>query len=98
MKPASDSQISAALKRLAGWQRTGKVLSRSLQFDDFRHAFAFMVQVALIAEKQGHHPEWTNVYNKVKIRLSTHDAGGITTRDFKLAKAINEVAPASAAT
>lgn len=91
MQPASDAEVRKALKSLAGWKRQGDGIARQFKFADFRAAFGFMAQVALLAEKQDHHPDWTNVYNRVEIRLSTHDAGGITPRDFKLAKAINEI-------
>ena len=64
-------------------------LACSCAFRDFRQAFAFMTEVALLAEKADHHPEWSNVYNKVNITLTTHDAGGITDRDLSLAKQID---------
>lgn len=91
-KAASEGEIAAALKDLPGWALEGGALARRLEFRNFRAAFAFMTQVALLAEKFDHHPEWTNVYNRVEVRLSTHDVGGITQADFKLAKAINEIA------
>lgn len=72
------------------WQENNNQLYRSFEFKNFREAFAFMTKVALIAEKMDHHPNWTNVYNKVDIYLSTHDAGNvITDRDHRLAKAID---------
>lgn len=68
----------------------GTMLVRAFIFNDFTSAFAFMVKVAMLAEKQDHHPDWTNVYNKVTIRLSTHDAGNVVTdKDRKLARAID---------
>ncbi|MBL0128542.1 MAG: 4a-hydroxytetrahydrobiopterin dehydratase [Flavobacteriales bacterium] len=74
------------------WTEEGGKLCRNFQFADFSEAFAFMTRVAMIAEKQDHHPEWTNVYNSVSIRLSTHDAGNvITERDLKLADAIDKL-------
>ncbi len=69
-----------------GWVLDGKKISRQFQFKDFNEAFAFMTKVALQAEKMDHHPEWFNVYNKVKVDLTTHDAGGVTEKDFKLAR------------
>ncbi len=66
-------------------------ITRSLRFSDFNHAFGFMSQVALAAEKMGHHPEWFNTYNKVEITLSTHDAGGITEKDVALARFIDDL-------
>ena len=74
------------------WQEVDNSLQRSFTFTNFSEAFAFMIQVAFLAEKADHHPEWTNVYNKVYIRLSTHDAGNIITqKDRKLAEAINKL-------
>lgn len=66
-------------------------IARSLRFPDFSAAFAFMTRVALLAEKHDHHPEWSNVYNRVDIVLSTHDAGGLSQRDLDLANAIDRV-------
>ncbi|MCF6402146.1 4a-hydroxytetrahydrobiopterin dehydratase [Chitinophaga filiformis] len=72
------------------WEEKKNQLYRSFEFKNFREAFAFMTKVALVAEKMDHHPNWTNVYNKVEIYLCTHDAGGvITEKDHKLAKAID---------
>lgn len=92
MQKATEAQIARALKALPGWKRQGNKLVREFAFKDFSQAFAFMSRVALLAEQQGHHPDWSNSYNRVKISLSTHDAGGITARDFKLAKAISGLA------
>lgn len=75
---------------MSDWTETDGKLCRTFRFNDFSEAFAFMTRVALIAEKQNHHPEWSNVWNTVTIRLSTHDAGGsITEKDRKLAEAID---------
>lgn len=72
------------------WEEKKNQLYRSFEFKDFKEAFAFMTKVALIAEKMDHHPNWSNVYNKVEIYLNTHDAGDvITDKDHKLAKAID---------
>lgn len=72
---------------------TGSMLVRTFVFRDFSEAFAFMTRVALIAEKENHHPDWSNVYNRVTIKLSTHDAGNtITEKDRKLAAAIDKIA------
>lgn len=74
------------------WEETNHQLHRSFQFKNFREAFAFMTQVALLAEKMDHHPYWINVYNKVEIFLSTHDAGDVVTeKDRKLAAAIDQL-------
>lgn len=93
MEKATNEEASAALASLPGWEREGDVIERAFEFKDFNAAFGFMSRVALAAERMDHHPEWTNVYNRVLIRLSTHDAGGLTQRDFKLAARINELAP-----
>ena len=78
----------------AGWrlEAGGKALLRSFKFKDFSEAFAFLTRVALHAEKADHHPEFTNVWNRVDFRLTSHDAGGVTERDVALAKAINALA------
>ncbi len=76
----------------AGWSEKDGRLCRTFRFRDFSEAFAFMARVALIAEKQNHHPDWTNVWNTVEMRLSTHDAGGaITEKDRRLAAAIDQL-------
>lgn len=74
------------------WEERNKQLYRAFEFKNFRDAFAFMTKVALIAEKMDHHPNWSNVYNKVEIILSTHDAGDIiTAKDEAMAKAIDQL-------
>jgi 4a-hydroxytetrahydrobiopterin dehydratase len=82
-------EIAARLPALPDWRRDGDHLVREFAFPDFSAAFAFMTRVALLAETQDHHPEWSNVYGKVEIRLSTHDAGGLTEYDFRLAASIS---------
>jgi 4a-hydroxytetrahydrobiopterin dehydratase len=84
-----DAAITTALADVPGWTRNGDGIDRTYKFADFVAAFAFMTRVALLAEKADHHPEWSNVYSRVEIRLTTHDAGGLSTRDFALAKAID---------
>ena len=76
-----------------GWafEDGGKALVRSLKFKDFGEAFGFLTRVALHAEKADHHPEFTNIWNRVDFRLTTHDSGGVTDRDIKLAEAINRI-------
>ena len=74
---------------LPDWAVDGEHLRRSFKFANFIEAFGFMTRVALLAESAGHHPEWSNVYNRVEIGLTTHDAGGMSVRDVKLAGAIN---------
>ena len=87
----SDEEIRGKLERVPGWELAEGKLHRSLKFDDFKRAFAFMTSVALVAERMDHHPEWSNVYNRVTIDLSTHDAGGVTELDFRLAAAASEL-------
>ncbi|MGQ0376252.1 MAG: 4a-hydroxytetrahydrobiopterin dehydratase [Nitrososphaerota archaeon] len=87
----SDDQIKEKLKELQGWQLVNGKLHKEFQFKDFNQAFGFMTRAALHAEKMDHHPEWFNVYNKLKVDLMTHDAGGITENDVKLAKILNSL-------
>lgn len=91
-KKLSDDEVRQSLAALDGWSLDDGKLFRELQFKDFIQAFGFMTRVALLAEQANHHPEWANVYNRVRIHLVTHDAGGITERDFALAAAIDAVA------
>ena len=73
------------------WTREGDAITRGFAFDDFSQAWGFMSRVALLAEAHDHHPEWRNVWNKVDIRLTTHDAGGLTGKDVDLARAIDKL-------
>ncbi|MBD3884766.1 4a-hydroxytetrahydrobiopterin dehydratase [Phormidium tenue FACHB-886] len=88
----SSNELAAALTELAGWSLENDKLHRQFQFQSFVEAFGFMSSVALVAESMGHHPEWSNVYNRVTVDLTTHDAGGITRLDVDLAKKMNELA------
>ena len=87
----SDDQIKEKLTELQGWQLVNGKLHKEFQFKDFNQAFGFMTRAAIHAEKMDHHPEWFNVYNKLKVDLMTHDAGGITENDVKLAKILNSL-------
>lgn len=89
MKALSHSQIESERHRISDWKLNGKFIERNLEFKDFKEAFAFMTNVAGLAEQMNHHPDWSNVYNKVNIRLTTHDAEGITSKDFELAEKID---------
>ncbi|RXK55648.1 4a-hydroxytetrahydrobiopterin dehydratase [Oleiharenicola lentus] len=92
-KPLSPEEISFALTALPGWRFENDALAKDFKFGSFRAAMAFMVRVGFEAEAADHHPEWTNVYNRVAIRLKTHSAGGkVTGKDVELAKAIEKVA------
>jgi len=84
-------EIKDALAGLPGWQAVAgrDAIARKFRFKDFNAAFAFMTRAALLAEKMDHHPEWFNVYNRVEVTLSTHDAGGITQNDIDMARAMN---------
>jgi 4a-hydroxytetrahydrobiopterin dehydratase len=84
----------SALKDLSGWSEAAgrEAIARTFTFKDFNEAFGFMARVALIAEKSDHHPEWRNVYKTVEVMLTTHDAGGVTKNDVKLAEAMNAIA------
>ena len=94
MRPAklTEQQISAELTKLRGWSISGGTLRKEFKFSNFSEAFAFMTRVGMHAEKMDHHPDWRNVYNRVEISLSTHDAGGITELDFRLASFIDKLA------
>ncbi|WP_297110438.1 4a-hydroxytetrahydrobiopterin dehydratase [uncultured Devosia sp.] len=84
----------AALATLGQWayEPAQDAIAREFKFKDFSEAFAFMARVALLAEKAGHHPDWSNVYNKVSIHLTTHDAGGLSEKDIELARRIDALA------
>jgi 4a-hydroxytetrahydrobiopterin dehydratase len=89
----TSEERAAQIAGLHGWQAaTGRdAIQRQFKFADFNEAFGFMTRVAIKAQEMDHHPEWFNVYNKVEITLSTHDAGGLTERDIKLAKFIDSI-------
>jgi 4a-hydroxytetrahydrobiopterin dehydratase len=89
----TDSEIQSALRELTGWTVSNGKLHREYKLADFVHAFGFMSSCALIAEAMGHHPEWCNVYNRVTVDLTTHDAGGITSKDLELAGKMDAVYP-----
>ena len=86
-----DAEVTKKLEQVPGWMVVDGRLRRELVFGNFVEAFGFMTSLALEAEKRDHHPEWRNVYNRVEIDLTTHEASGITERDFKLAAAANRL-------
>ena len=90
-----DAELAQALKTLEGWsQAEGRhAIQKNFKFSDFNEAWRFMSRIALLAEEMDHHPEWSNVYNRVDITLTTHDAGGVSERDIKMAHAINSYMP-----
>ena len=89
----NDAERDVALRELPLWavEPGGAAITRDWTFGDFSAAFGFMTRVAMLAEAQGHHPEWSNVWNRVMIRLSTHDAGGLSARDIRLARALDRL-------
>jgi 4a-hydroxytetrahydrobiopterin dehydratase len=93
MKPAAlnEAQIIVLLAALPHWRRAGTSIERDFIFANFSEAWGFMNRVALLAEKHDHHPDWSNAYKQVHIALSTHDAGGLTTKDRALAEAIDRL-------
>jgi 4a-hydroxytetrahydrobiopterin dehydratase len=92
MTPLSLQALEAELKNLDGWTIEQGKLHREFKFASFVEAFGFMSSLALVSEANGHHPEWFNVYNRVTINLTTHDAGGITQKDIDWAKTANKLA------
>ena len=86
-----DEEIRERLAGMPSWKVVNGKLHRSFRFKDFVHAFGFMTSLALVAEDLDHHPDWSNVYNRVVIDLSTHDVGGITKLDFEFAEAANKL-------
>lgn len=93
----TDAERASALAGLDGWSPVAgrDAITRSLRFADFSVAFGFMARVALVAERLDHHPEWTNVWNRVEVTLTTHDARGLTALDIEFARAIDRIAASS---
>lgn len=91
MKPLSQQDIENQLELLSGWSYSENAIHTTLEFDNFKDAFSAMTRIAFEAEAQQHHPNWFNVYNTLEISLSTHDADGVTEKDFKLAKSIESI-------
>lgn len=92
MKKLDDAEVQKMVHDLSGWSVQAGKLHREYKFADFPHAFGMMATAAPAIEKMDHHPEWSNVYNRVTVDLSTHDAGGITQKDFDLAKLLEGIA------
>lgn len=92
--PLAGAERKSVIKTLNGWQELEDrdAITRDFTFDDFNAAFGFMASTALMAERMDHHPEWFNVYNRVSVTLSTHDAGGVTDKDVALARFMNRLA------
>lgn len=91
MSKLTDQEIASRLENLNGWELKGNSIEKSFKFKNFKEAFSVMTHIAFECEAQNHHPEWSNVYSSLNIRLNTHDAGGITDYDFKLAQAIEGI-------
>ncbi len=88
----AEDELRDALEKLPSWSVQERKLHREFRFQDFNEAFGFMTRAALVAESMGHHPEWFNVWNRVVVELSTHDADGITSLDVELAQKLNAIA------
>ena len=91
MKLLTDLEIEKRLTDFPDWDYHEKTLSTEFEFDNFKNCMSAMMRIAFECEKLNHHPDWSNVYNLLKIKLSTNDAGGVTELDFKLAKSIEEI-------
>lgn len=88
----TENEVKEELKNLQGWSVVNEKLHKEFQFESFNQAFGFMTRAAMEIEKMNHHPEWFNVYNRITVELTTHDAGGITKNDVNLAKILNSLA------
>ena len=91
MERLNESEISKNLAGLEGWELSNNGIEKSFEFENFKKAFSVMTHIALECEVNNHHPEWSNVYNRLRVRFSTHDAGGLTEMDFKLARFIDGI-------
>jgi 4a-hydroxytetrahydrobiopterin dehydratase len=95
MSGLSPDEINEALAELPGWAYDGDALTKTFTFDDFASAIGFMSAARPGIDELNHHPEWANVYNRVDVRLNSHDVGGVTERDFRLAQLLDELAHAT---
>jgi 4a-hydroxytetrahydrobiopterin dehydratase len=91
MEALSLIEIERILEQLEGWEYVDGAIETSFQFENFKEAFTIMTRIAFECEAQGHHPDWSNVYNSLHIRLNTHDVEGVTEKDFRLARAIESI-------
>ncbi|MCW8980195.1 MAG: 4a-hydroxytetrahydrobiopterin dehydratase [Altibacter sp.] len=91
MKALSEKEINEKLQEFEGWDYSENAIHTTIEFRDFKDAFSVMTRIAFEAEKMQHHPDWSNTYNTLNISLSTHDADGVTEKDFKLAKIIDDL-------
>ena len=93
MKRLTDNEIDYNLTMLKGWTLDDGRIVKNIDFKDFKEAMAAMVKIGEVAEEMNHHPDWYNSYNKLNIKLGTHDVGGLTMKDFDLAQKIEEIIP-----
>ncbi|MFH6604491.1 4a-hydroxytetrahydrobiopterin dehydratase [Maribacter algicola] len=91
MEKLSERTIEERLEKLEGWEYVNGAIETSFEFTNFKEAFSVMTLIAFECEAQNHHPDWSNIYNSLNIRLNTHDAGGVTEKDFELAHAIERI-------
>ena len=91
MRVLTEFEIKARMSTIDGWEYENNAIHTTFEFDNFKDAFSVMTRIAFEVEKLNHHPNWTNIYNTLSISLSTHDAGGVTEKDFELAKIIDEL-------
>lgn len=91
MSKLPENQITEMLKNLDGWEYSDNAIHTTIEFQDFKDCFSVMTRIAFEAEKLNHHPDWANVYNKLNITLTTHEAGGLTEKDFFLAQIIDDL-------
>jgi 4a-hydroxytetrahydrobiopterin dehydratase len=89
MRALTEFEVKARMSTIEGWEFTDNAIHTTLEFNDFKDAFSVMTRIAFEAEKMNHHPDWSNVYKTLNITLSTHDADGVTEKDFELAKIID---------
>ena len=95
IKKLTKTEVTQKLKRLSGWKmvKGRNAITKTFKFKDFMQAFGWMTAMAIYAEKKDHHPEWFNVYNRVEVKLTTHDVGGLSELDFKLATKMESFKP-----
>jgi 4a-hydroxytetrahydrobiopterin dehydratase len=91
MSKLSEKQITEQMKNLDWWEHSDNAIHTTIEFQDFKDCFSVMTRIAFEAENLNHHPDWSNVYNKLSITLSTHEAGGLTEKDFLLAQIIDQL-------
>jgi len=91
MNKLTEEEIGKRLENMTGWEYSEKAIEKTFVFKNFKEAFSMMTRIAFECEAQNHHPDWSNVYKTLNVRLNTHDAGGVTDKDFKLAESIESI-------